>query len=144
MQRAAIVRRFHLEDTRARAHHGQPLRIAGVIAQIDELTGTHGEREVQVSQSEADRAEGLRFDRHQLTLRGCAWHNNTSPRAISSAVMPGGVPAGYSMTPETSRDRQEAQRPARQLYGIAMPAANAADNTFSPAGTFTRCPPGSI
>jgi hypothetical protein len=29
--------------------------------------------------------------------------------------MPGGVPEGYSMRPDSSFDLQEAQRPARQL-----------------------------
>jgi hypothetical protein len=59
-------------------------------------------------------------------------------------VMPGGVPCGYSMRPETRRDLHEAQRPARQLCGIAMPEASATASTFSPGGTRITWPPGSM
>ncbi len=133
-EHTAVVRTFDLEHSRADADDRETLRIAGVIAHVDELARMRIEPALHEAQSQPQRAQRQWLERHDLAARGIRnaaparvatrWTDRCAAApgraalrrlATSAVVMPGGGPAGYSMRPASSFDLQEAQRPARQL-----------------------------
>jgi hypothetical protein len=79
-QHTSVVSTLELENSRSGADHCEALRVAGMIADVDELTRMRIEPAFHEAQSQAERAQRQWLERDDLTTRGVRNPHGHTPR----------------------------------------------------------------